>query len=136
MKTIQIRPLLIVLSLTVLAGVVASCQFLLNRHSNNLAPRHYGEITLMIADKQEPGYSSGFRLGPRRNVGMATLSRGQQFKFVCEFIRMTDQADVYTLDLSLPTGTNIAKTIMFEGETQLIYETGLERIEMRQSTVP
>jgi hypothetical protein len=134
MKTMQTRLVLLALSATVVAGIMAGCQSLLARNSNSLRPRFHEEVTLMIADKQEPGYSSGFTLGPRRNVGMATLSSGHQFRFVCDFICTTNRADVYALDLSLPNGSNIVETIKFSGEAQLIHETDTERIEMTQPT--
>jgi hypothetical protein len=122
--------MLLALCATTAACVTAGCR------SSTQPPRHHEDATLTIADKQEPGYSSDFRLGARRNVGTATLSSGHQFKFVCEFIRMTEDADVYTLDLSVLNGTNIVKTIRFNGKAQLIYETDKERIEIQQPTKP
>lgn len=136
MKSIQTRLVFLALGAIIVVGVIAGCKSLLESHSNSLPPRHHEDVTLMIADKQESGYSSGFMLGPRRNVGMATLSSGHQFKFVCEFIRMTKDADVYALDLSLPSETNIVRTIRFNGEPHLICETDMERIEIYQPTKP
>jgi hypothetical protein len=136
MKTLHIRLALLVFCAAIICVVVTVCKSLPECHSNRLVQRHHEKVTLEVIDKQQPGYSSGFRLGARRNVGMATLSSGHQFKFTCEFIRTDELADVYILDLTLPSGTNLVRRISFNGETQLIYETDKERIEIDQPTKP
>ena len=135
-KTWHIRLALLVFCAAIICVVVTSCKSLLEHHSNRLTQRHHEEVTFEIIDKQEPSYSSGFRLDARRNVGMATLSSGHQFKFTCEFVRMNELTDVYILDLLLPSGTNLVRELIFNGATQLIYETDMERIEIAQPTKP
>ena len=134
MKTLHIRLALLTFCAVIIWAIVAGSQSLLERHVNRAPQRHHEDVTLAIVDKQQPGYSSGFSLGARRNAGTATLSSGHQFAFTCKFVRMDDLADIYTLEITLPGATNLVRTIRFNGEKLLIYETETQRIEVAPPT--